>query len=86
MLKFNCCWSSKLPETCCTLTDAGAEFAFEQHGAIRQGGEGEAVGGAAKGELDAKAFAGDGPNPVDRAAWTSLARALFNLDETVNRN
>jgi hypothetical protein len=38
-------------------------------------------------ELDAKAIAGDGPGDAnERAAWTALARALFNLDEAVTRS
>ena len=36
------------------------------------------------GELDAKTVAGPGADP-ERAAWTALARALFNLDETVTK-
>jgi len=41
----------------------------------------------ANGELDAKAFAGDGPGDVnERAAWTALARALMNLDEVITRS
>ncbi|MEQ1849981.1 MAG: PSD1 and planctomycete cytochrome C domain-containing protein [Chthoniobacteraceae bacterium] len=36
------------------------------------------------GELDAKALAGPGAD-AERAAWTALARALFNLDETVTK-
>jgi hypothetical protein len=35
-------------------------------------------------ELDAKAVAGDGPGDVnERAAWTALARVVFNLDEAI---
>ncbi len=38
-------------------------------------------------ELDAAMIAGAGPaNGNDRAAWTSLARALANLDEFVTKN
>jgi len=38
----------------------------------------------AAGELDAAAVAGGGGGDVDeRAAWTALARVLFNLDETI---
>jgi len=40
----------------------------------------------ASGDLDAVAVAGQGDETVERAAWTSLARALFNLDEAVMRN
>jgi len=36
------------------------------------------------GELDAKAFAGKEAD-AERAAWTALARALFNLDEAVTK-
>jgi hypothetical protein len=36
------------------------------------------------GELDPKALAGPDADP-ERAAWTALARALFNLDETVTK-
>ncbi len=36
------------------------------------------------GELNAKAVAGPEADP-ERAAWTALARALFNLDETVTK-
>jgi hypothetical protein len=37
-------------------------------------------------ELDAAAIAGpDGPDVVERAAWTVLARSLFNLDEAVTK-
>jgi hypothetical protein len=39
------------------------------------------------GEIDPKTLAGQGPGDVaDRAAWTALARALFNLDEAVTRS
>ena len=39
------------------------------------------------GELDAKALAPDAPGDAnERAAWTTLARALFNLDEAVTRS
>lgn len=39
------------------------------------------------GDLDAVAVAGEGDgDSVERATWTSLARALFNLDEAVTRN
>jgi len=38
-------------------------------------------------ELDAAAIAGIGEgNPADRAAWTIIARALLNLDETITKN
>jgi hypothetical protein len=38
-------------------------------------------------ESDARKLAGDGPGAVtERAAWTALARALFNLDEFVTKN
>ncbi len=41
----------------------------------------------AKGELDAKALAGDGAGEAsERAAWTALVRALFNLDEVITRS
>ena len=37
-------------------------------------------------ELDASAIAGPGdPDLVERAAWTVLARSLFNLDEAVTK-
>jgi hypothetical protein len=36
-------------------------------------------------ELDAKAFAGKDAD-AERAAWTALARALFNLDEAVTKS
>jgi hypothetical protein len=37
-------------------------------------------------ELDAKALACDGPGDVnERAAWTALARVLFNLDEAISK-
>jgi hypothetical protein len=39
-----------------------------------------------KGELDAKAIAGDGAGDlVQRAAWSLTARAVFNLDEMVTK-
>ncbi len=39
------------------------------------------------GELDAKALAIEAPGDVnERAAWTALARALFNLDEAITRS
>jgi hypothetical protein len=38
-----------------------------------------------KGELDPKAFAGKDAD-AERAAWTALARALFNLDEAVTKS
>ncbi len=38
-------------------------------------------------ELDAKKIAGgSGEDLNDRAAWTSLARALLNLDEFVTKD
>ena len=38
-------------------------------------------------ELDAKAVAGEGPGDAnERAAWTTLARAIFNLDEAVTKS
>ena len=38
-------------------------------------------------ELDAKAIAGEGPGDVnERAAWTTLSRAVFNLDEVVTKS
>jgi hypothetical protein len=38
----------------------------------------------AAGELDAAKLGGDGGgDPVDRAAWMLVARAVMNLDETV---
>ena len=41
----------------------------------------------ASGELDAKSLAPDGPGDAnERAAWTALARALFNLDEAITRS
>ena len=37
-------------------------------------------------ELDASAIAGPGESDViERAAWTVLARSLFNLDEAVTK-
>jgi hypothetical protein len=37
-------------------------------------------------EGDAKKLAAEGPgDAADRAAWTAVARALFNLDETISR-
>jgi hypothetical protein len=40
-----------------------------------------------RGELDAKALAGDGVGEVrERAAWTALVRVLFNLDEVITRS
>ncbi len=39
------------------------------------------------GELDARALAPDAPGDAnERAAWTALARALFNLDEAITRS
>jgi hypothetical protein len=41
----------------------------------------------ASGELDAQAIAGTGDgNHAERAAWTVLARTLFNLDEMITKN
>jgi hypothetical protein len=41
----------------------------------------------ANGELDAAKVAGPGDgNSADRAAWTTVARALLNLDETLTKN
>jgi hypothetical protein len=41
----------------------------------------------AKGELDARALAGEGAGDVhERAAWVALARALLNLDESITRS
>jgi len=41
----------------------------------------------AKGELDARALAGDGAGDVnERAAWTALARALWSFDEFITRS
>jgi hypothetical protein len=38
------------------------------------------------GELDPKVLAGGGDgDPVERAAWTAVARALFNLDEAITK-
>ena len=40
----------------------------------------------ASGDLDAKLIAGEGPGDVtERAAWTTLARAILNLDETITK-
>jgi hypothetical protein len=40
----------------------------------------------ARKELDPAAIAGDGPGEVhERAAWTALARVLFNLDDFQTR-
>jgi hypothetical protein len=40
----------------------------------------------ARKELDAAALAGEGAGDVnERAAWTALARVLFNLDETITK-
>ena len=41
---------------------------------------------AGRNELDALAIAGAGEGDVnDRAAWSVLARAILNLDETVTK-
>ncbi len=41
----------------------------------------------ARGELDAKLIAGEGPGDVtERAAWTALARGILNLDEMITKN
>ncbi|MEZ0258895.1 MAG: hypothetical protein ACAI37_26675, partial [Chthoniobacter sp.] len=41
----------------------------------------------ANGELDAKALAGDAAGDVNEcAAWTALARALWNFDEAITRS
>ena len=38
-------------------------------------------------ELEASALAGPGAADLnERAAWTSVARALLNLDETITKN
>lgn len=37
-------------------------------------------------ELNAESVAGPGDNAVARAAWTLVARALLNLDETIMKN
>ena len=38
-------------------------------------------------EFDPAEVAGDGPGDVaERAAWTALARILFNLDETITKS
>jgi hypothetical protein len=38
------------------------------------------------GALNARAIAGgDGGDPVERAAWTLVARAVFNLDEFITK-
>ena len=40
-----------------------------------------------KKELDAAAIAGPGEDDInDRAAWTTVARAILNLDETITKN
>jgi hypothetical protein len=37
-------------------------------------------------ELDAEKFAGDGTgDAIERAAWTTTARALLNLNETITK-
>ncbi len=40
----------------------------------------------ASGELSPKPLAGDGPQAAEQAAWTLVARVLFNLDEFITRN
>ncbi len=44
----------------------------------------------ASGELDSKAIAGAGSgkeqDPIEQAAWTTVARAILNLDETIVKN
>jgi hypothetical protein len=37
-------------------------------------------------ELNATAIAGPGADACDRAAWTTVARAVLNLDETIVKN
>ncbi len=37
------------------------------------------------GELKPEEFAGTGPQPVERAAWTAVSRVLLNLDETITK-
>jgi len=38
-------------------------------------------------ELDPGPVAGDGSgDPVERAAWTALARAILNTDEMITKN
>ena len=38
-------------------------------------------------ELDATKVAGEGDNdPVERATWTTVARAILNLDEAITKN
>ena len=40
-----------------------------------------------KGDINARALAGDGAGDVnERAAWTALARALWNFDEAITRS
>lgn len=46
----------------------------------------EQTGRLERKELNAEAVAGPGDNAVPRAAWTLVARALLNLDETIMKN
>jgi hypothetical protein len=39
----------------------------------------------ARGELDAAKVAGPGAEAIERAAWTTLARALLNTDEAITK-
>jgi hypothetical protein len=42
--------------------------------------------GAVKLLQDARVKAGDGESPKELAAWTVVANALLNLDETITKN